>query len=150
MAPSVETEDVPHVVQTRRVRGARAATNRAARSAHARTSRDDVFVRELDALAGPGEYHRVIADDVAAAGGEPDRARLALADHTVAREHAVLVFKSRPAPRAASPSCSAVPRASTLCRWWHFDDLDVVVAEALRGKRDQLEQHVDSTLIFGA
>ena len=69
--------DTRKLTRILRERGAQRA--RGERRARARP------VRELDALAGAGDHHGVLADDVAAAQrGEADRAGLALAGHAFA------------------------------------------------------------------
>ncbi len=75
-------------------------------------------VRDLDALPGPGEQHRVIADDVAAAhGGEADRSRLAFPGVAFAGIHRDVRQILPSAPAMVSPIFSAVPDgASTVCR----------------------------------
>ena len=76
------------------------------------------LVGDFDALAGAGEQHGVVADDIAAAHrGKADGGRLALAGHAFAAIHRA--FRQIPAQRVAttSPMRSAVPEgASTLWR----------------------------------
>src|SRR5436309_9919386 len=72
-----QSEHVLHVVEARLLPGDELRRpHRALRIVRPRAR----AVRDLDALPGSGEVHRVVADDVAAArDGEPDAAGLALA-----------------------------------------------------------------------
>jgi hypothetical protein len=111
----------PVGVPRQEARGAQAALGIAGAAA--------ALVADLDALAGAGEQHRVVAHDVAAAdGGEADGRRVALAGDAFAAVHGAQSARSRPSAAAStSPICSAVPLgASTLWRWWASIDLDVV------------------------
>ncbi len=109
-------------------------------------------VRDLDPLAGPGEHHRVVTDDVAAANRrKPDRARTALPGVTFARIYGE--FVERAAERRGDDfthfQCGARRRVD-LVPMVGFDDLDVVVvAEHARGQLDQLEGRVDADAHVG-
>ena len=84
-----QAKDIEHVEQPLRLPGEKTHGAQAALRIGRAAGR---LVGDLDALAGAGEQHGVVADDVAAAdGGETDARRIPLARHSFAREHADLL-----------------------------------------------------------
>ncbi len=75
------------------------------------------LVGDLDALAGAGEQHGVVADDVAAAdGGKADRRRIALAGHAFAAvDRAVARGRGRARRRRPRPSAARCRSARRPC-----------------------------------
>ena len=100
--------------------------------------------RDLDALAGAGEHHRVLADDVAAADRmEADLRRLPLAGNAFAAEDEILFVQS-PGDDLAQLQRRAGRRVD-LVAVVRLDDLDVVaVAEDAGRDLGQLVGRVDA------
>ena len=104
-------------------------------------------MRQLDALAGTGKDHAMVADDIPAARrGKADRPRLAFAGHAVAAEYAIIleVAPKRLRCRVAQQQRGARRRVD-LVPVMHLDDLHVVAdAQELRALLDQAQEHVDA------
>jgi hypothetical protein len=109
-------------------------------------------VRDLDALAGAGEQHRVVAHDVAPADGrEADGRRVALAGDAFARvDRALLqVSAQRIGDHLAHLERGARGRID-LVAVVRFDDLDVVAGRKRLGRHfEQLEGDVDADAHVG-
>ena len=99
----------------------------------------------IDALAGAGEQHGVVADDVAAAhGGEADRRRIALAGHAFAGIDGAVLQVAAPGGGAPRAICSAVPLGHRPLAVVGLDDLDVVAGRSARGPSPAASGHVDA------
>src|SRR6185436_10470888 len=93
--PGLEADDVPH---GREPRGLAARPKRRPDRALGKNPTVGGDMDELDALAGAGEDHLVLADHIAAAqGGKSDIARATGADVALTHAHAVILERDRPA-----------------------------------------------------
>ena len=148
--------DVPHVerVPHRRAGAARAPTiARRAQCAGGEVLARRRLVRELDALAGAGEDHRVLADDVAAAQRrEADRARPALAGDALARVDGAVGERAaraaRPPPRPAAAPCPTARRPCA-CGASRRSRCRKSGPSRCAAVLDELQQHVDADAHVG-